>query len=292
MKKKPDYTKVAFVAAVVLGTAVNRPVRAEPSSNVEHNASNSAPSSQFWFPVGEKLFYRLYWGIIPVGSAELSTAWTNMNGRALLALRVTAKTGPIVATIYPVEDFIESIVDPGTFLPVEYTQRLREGRHRRHDYTVFYHSGGVARWVSKRTGKTRDIPIDRDTRDALCLMYYMRAKGLDVGESARFRVLVDNKLYDLTVRGVGYENIELEDKKIRCLKVEPQARFGEIFVRKGRVWLWFSADPKHLCVYATGKVPVASVKAHLYKIEGYDDKAANAPDEPEKTGAETRNDGK
>ena len=84
-------------------------------------------TNDLWFPVGEKLVYRLYWGIIPVGTCEMCTQWIEVEGKTLLSIKATAKTTYVVSKIYPVDDYIETRVNPATFLPVEYVQKLREG---------------------------------------------------------------------------------------------------------------------------------------------------------------------
>jgi hypothetical protein len=234
-------------------------------------------TNDFWFPVGEKLTYRLYWGVIPVGSCEMTTQWVDHEGRRMLAIRATAKTTSIVSKIYPVDDYIESLITPETFFPDHYTQHLHEGRHVRNDLITFYHKRGVARWKSAKSNEsseTKEIRIETDTRDVLCLAYYMRSKGLSVGQTEKFRVLVDDKIYDLQITGLGYEEMDIEDfGKIKCLTVEPKARFGQIFVKKGRVTLWFSEDERRICTRMSGKLSFASLKAILTGVEGPGDDA-------------------
>ncbi|MBN1556622.1 MAG: DUF3108 domain-containing protein [Lentisphaerae bacterium] len=226
-------------------------------------------TNAFWFPVGERLRYRLYWGFIPVGTAELESAWTEFEGRPHLALRAWARTTAILSAIFPVDDRVESIVDPETFLPVQYEQILNEGRHHRHDLFTFDHAGRKAYWRSLLKERSRIVDIGPDTRDVLTLLYAMRAEGLSVGEQRMFRVVVDEKLYDLFVEGLEYEILEAAGAgDVRCLKVEPQAQFGGIFVRKGRVQAWFTDNARRICVRMTGRVPVASVKAVLTEVGG------------------------
>lgn len=226
-------------------------------------------STNFCFPVGEKLVYRLYWGVIPVGAAEMTAEWGEEDGKQYLVLRATARTTSVVAKIYPVNDVIESVVDPETLLPVKYVQRLHEGRHVRDDDVLFFHEDKVARWECPSKGERRDIPIAGDTRDVLCLAYVLRCKGFGSGEKAKYRVFVDNKLYDLELAGVGTDEVSVDGiGKVRCLEVEPKAKFGEIFVRKGKVGLWFSEDARRICTKMVGKVPVANVKAILTGVEG------------------------
>jgi len=222
------------------------------------------------FPVGETLEYKLYWGVVPVGRAEFQTFWDTFEGRPVIVIRATARTTAVVAAIYPVEDLIQSIVDPETLLPIKYTQKLREGRHKRDDEVIFDHENGRAVWskIGKKS-KTKTIEIDGDTRDVLALTYKMRGGDFGVDSSDNFKVLVDDKLYDLSVKGVEKKERDVADYgKIECLEVEPEAAFGGIFVRKGKVRLWFSEDKRRVCVRMTGKVPLANVKAVLKKVSG------------------------
>lgn len=229
-------------------------------------------SADLWFPVGERMEYNLYWGIIPVGRAEFQTMWDTVDGRAVVVIRATARTTAVVAAIYPVEDVIESTVDAETFLPIKYTQKLREGRHVRDDEVIFDHAAGWATW--RKSGetsekKTKKIKIDKDTRDVLSLTYLMRGGTFEVEEKRQFKVLVDDKLYALSLEGIKKESQDVADYgKMDCLELEPKAAFGGIFVRKGKVRLWFSLDDRKVCVRMTGKVPLADVKAVLQKVTG------------------------
>lgn len=233
------------------------------------NRAGSAEEKGFCFPVGEKLVYKLYWGFISVGRAELSAEWAELDGRRVLSFKALAKTTSIVAKIYPVNDYIESIVDPDTFLPLVYIQKLQEGRHVRDDKVTFRHSEGVAKWEKGDGKRRKDIKIDADTRDVLCLIYNMRTRGFHKEQKEKFRVLVDDKLYDLEVTGIGYEELDVGNYgDIKCLEVEPRAKFGEIFVRKGSVRAWFSEDSRRICTRMTGKVPLARVKGYLIDVQG------------------------
>ncbi|MFC1498593.1 DUF3108 domain-containing protein [Verrucomicrobiota bacterium] len=228
-----------------------------------------ADTNDMWFPVGEKLIYKLYWGVIPVGQAEFSSEWIEENGKQFISLKGRARTGKVVSKIYPVDDFIESVVDAESFLPIRYIQKLKEGRHVRHDKITIDHKSGMACWESKLSQTNRVMKIDGDSRDILSFVYYARSKGYESGQHEKFRVLVDDKIYDLEVTGLSHETRKVKGYgKIKCLKVVPEAKFGEIFVRKGRVQMWFSDDKRRVCVRITAKLKVASLKAILVGVEG------------------------
>lgn len=226
---------------------------------------------KLWFPVGERAVYRLYWGVIRVGEAEFWSEWRDTADGRRIALLARAKTTSIVEHIYPVDDLIEAVVDPETFLPILYTQKLNEGRHSRYDKMVFDHKECRAEWSSGIKDEKRAIDIDADTRDPLTLVYWLRAKGFVPGQKQQFRVLTDDKVYDLTVAGKRREKVKIPDHgQVDCVVVEPTAKFGEIFVRSGKVHMWFSDDERRMCTRMTGRLPVASVKAVLLRVEGPD----------------------
>jgi hypothetical protein len=236
-------------------------------------AGTAAPEGEhqprFWFPLGEKITYKLYWGIIPVGRAWFEATPVRLGTRECLSLRGRAKTNAIVATIFPIDDDVQSFVDCRTFLPVRYRQNLREGRKRRNELVTFDHRNGKAYWENLDNHEVKIIEIESDTRDVLTLTYAMREKGLEVGQIARFQVLVEDKLYDLEGRALQTETVDVgRYGEVECLKVEPKAKFGEIFVRKGRVFMWFTNDDRRLCTRMTALLPFANLKAVLEKVEG------------------------
>ena len=132
-----------------------------------------------WFPMGETLDYRIYWGVIPVGSSHVTTEWIQEDGRTLIAIRFRTKSNNVLSTMYPVDDFLEAIIDPETFLPVRFTKKLSEGRYRADETTTFDHKNLKATWTSRLNHKVEEYQIDPDTRDIVTFMYYMRRKQFE-----------------------------------------------------------------------------------------------------------------
>jgi hypothetical protein len=97
----------------------------------------------------------------------------------------------------------------------------------------------------------------------------MRSADFGVGQTQKFRVLVDDTIYDLLLAGLNYEEVYLAKfGDIECLKVEPQAKFGSIFVRKGKIYMWFSDDERLVCTKVEAVLPVANLKAILRAVKG------------------------
>lgn len=231
------------------------------------NDTNCLPS--FTWPVGEKLTYKLYWGYIPVGTAVIWTEWTELEGRKLLAIRLRTFSNKVIEKIYPVDDTIESLVDPGPFLPVQFTKNMSEGSQRYHEVTVFDRTNLVARWESKLTGKKREFKIEPDTRDIPTFMFAMRGRTFEPGKREHFRVMADEKIYDLWLDIKKKEKVDLEAyPNVACVITEPEAAFNGLFVRKGKIIAWISTDPRCLAARVEAVIPVANVHALLMTVEG------------------------
>jgi len=226
---------------------------------------------KLWFPVGEKLEYRIFWGVIPVGTSVATTEWVEEGDRKLLAIRFRNRSNKFLDAIYPVDDLIESLIDPETFLPVRFTLKMREGRHHKDEVTTFDYDAGMAHWTSFVRNKTKQYPIDTETRDLVSFMYYMRGQSEVFEEEGtrEFKVLTDDKIYNLLVKPLKTEKISVgEYGKVEAVRFEPEATFDGLFVRKGKLWLWVSDDERRIVTKAQASIPVASVKIVLDSVSG------------------------
>ena len=221
------------------------------------------------FLVGEELVYRVYWGIIPVAWANVTSEWGEENGRQVIILKFRTRTNKVLEKLYPVDDTLESVIDPATFLPYRFTKRLSEGNYRADQDTFFYHDKGYAIWTNNLAGDTKRFELEEDTRDIPSLMYSLRRTGFKVGDEHDYRVMADEKIYDLYVKAVKKKKVDLPlYGKVDCIELDPQAAFDGLFVRKGKMWIWISNDERVVCTKMVASVPVASVKIKLWEVEG------------------------
>ena len=234
--------------------------------------TNDLPT--LWFPVGEDIVYDIYWGVIHVGSTRVVTDWVEQDGKLRLRVRHLSKTNRVVAQVYPVEDTIETLIDPVPFLPVYFRKRLSEGRYRSDELTVFDHAAGVGKVGSFRSGGTKAFKIEPDTRDIVTMMYWLRKARMVPKQENAYRVMADEKIYDLKVR-VGEEETRKVGSygKVKTLRLDPEASFNGLFMRKGRISVWVSNDDRQLCTRIEAEVPVANIHIQLDRVSGPGDDA-------------------
>lgn len=227
--------------------------------------------ARLWFPIGEGMEYRAYWGVIPVAYAHVTNELVEVDGKTRLAIRIRTRSNDFLSKFYPVDDFLETIIDIETFLPVKFTKKLKEGRYWTHEETTFDHEAGKAVWKNYKNDKEKELEIESDTRDLLSFMYYMRPKAVfEPGEHLKFQVMADEKIYDLEVKSERVERFRVSDYGwLDSMRIEPVAEFGGLFVRhKGRAWMWVSLDPRRLITKISVRIPIANVHILIHSVMG------------------------
>ncbi|MDE0839940.1 MAG: DUF3108 domain-containing protein [Kiritimatiellae bacterium] len=223
----------------------------------------------FGFQVGEELYYKIYWGWIPVGKSRIITRWVEKDGKRFISIRFRTRSNSVIRKIYKVDDRFESIIDPETFLPVKFSKKLHEGKQRYHQATTFDHVNKVAIWKSFKKNEEKVLDIESDTRDILTSLYYMRSMKIEEGDHNAFTVMEGEKLYELEVQAHKVERVRTKGfGKVKALKLVPKAKFNGLFVQKGKMTTWGSTDERFVAVRIEGQIPVAKVKIILSEVYG------------------------
>lgn len=251
------------LAALRAGASDSLPVTGSAPAHVSLTTTN------FWFPVGEELVYHAHWGLFHVAETRTTVDWTNHQGRDLLAVRMRTKSNKVISTIYPVDDTVETLIEPNTFLPVSFSKVLNEGRYHTDEITTFDHAAGKAYWHNRKKDVRKEFAIDPDTRDIMTLMYWLRRETFKPGQTQEFRVMADEKLYDLFVRVQEREDLDNETYgTLPTVRMEPDAAFQGLFVRKGKLTLWVTRNEQRILAKVMAVIPVANVRIHLAEVRG------------------------
>ncbi|MEX2606186.1 MAG: DUF3108 domain-containing protein [Kiritimatiellia bacterium] len=251
------------LAAGVLGRAASGP---------DSDDLPPVPKLDLPFPVGEKLTYVIYWGWIGVGTSEATTDWVWRDGAWSLQIKFRTQSNGVVDKLYPVDDRVEVYIDPDTLRPDVFILDLNEGKTVRHAVTEFDWDTMRATYTRKREGREDEVKLvelEKGTRDLVSFMYFLRRYDFTEGNFYEYKVLADEKLYDLTVKTSGYERIKLENYgRIKSLKMDPEAQFEGVFVRKGKMRVWLSDDDRQLLTKLMLDTPFANVRLLLRSVEG------------------------
>jgi hypothetical protein len=229
----------------------------------------AAESGGLWFPVGEELNYRIYWGFIPVGRSRIVTRWVERDGRRLLSIVYRTKTNRFFDRIYPFDDLSETLVDPVRYRPVRFRTRLVKRDLASDSLMEFDYDAGKARWTSLTEHREYDIPLDDGLLDIASFLYFLRRTGLQPGETKTLRFIGDSGVVEGVLRAYDYEKVDLPAYgAVRGLKVKPEADFGGFLVQEGKVTAWVSDDPRRLCLRLVVNGLLANAKVVLCHVGG------------------------
>ena len=274
-EKKAGWQKLAgLLGAVALSVGVcaaeeSIPVKLAAPATPSLSVPGDTNAPPIWFPVGEQLRYRIYWGMIPVGEIQSTLSWVEEQGRHLLAATYRARSNRVLRQIYPVEDKMVTIIDPTGFRPVSFRMDMKEGSHIRHEITTFDYVMGKAVWKAIDRQKTKEFAIDPEARDPLSLMYYVRKEGFHSGSNRTLRALADGKVRNLPVAVGGHEKVNVPGRgNVDCLLLTPTLNFESFFVSSGGIAVWISADARCICTRARVSIPVGSITAELIELSG------------------------
>jgi hypothetical protein len=268
---------VLWVAAEMPAAAARVQANPEISTNILAKLGDlsgyglpwDAPVPELWFPVGEIIDYEIFWGVFMVGEATARAEWVQVDGRRLLTLTMEAQSNGIVEKLYPVKEFMQTVINPVDFLPISFEKDSHEGRRYSHELTTFDHVALKGYWESLSKNSQKEFDIEKDTRDLMGLMYWVRKEPVRTGEVRHYNVMTDEKMYELIIDAGKKDKVALDQYgRVSCIKMEPKGKFNGMFVRKGRMFLWVSDDERYTICRVTASVPVASIKIMLKEVRG------------------------
>ncbi len=232
-------------------------------------AAVEAAAREPGFPVGEVLNAHLRWGVVPVGTARISSEWTD-DDPPLIRLRVHVRSNPFLDRIYRIDDTVESIVDPAPFLPIRFEKNMSEGGVKRRDVTFFDRAGGEVIWQNLLQPERKTYSAPREVRDIVSLMYALRDVPLQQGVTNQYIVAGDDGPVPVSIAIRARRDFKHERYgPIPALHIRPEVGEDGLFLGRVPRELWISADPPYVLLRLSVEAPIGQVHLILDEIEGH-----------------------
>ncbi len=107
-------------------------------------SDRNPPSSARPFHIGDQFTYEIRWMNIKAGTAVMGVTAVTGGNPPLVKLVTTAQSRPAITKFFPVDNRVESILNPETLLPEHLTFRRREGKKNEDmEYTFDQKEGTV-----------------------------------------------------------------------------------------------------------------------------------------------------
>jgi hypothetical protein len=257
--------KFFIVCAISILAAAIFQIQAQDTL-AEKSAYNLRNLNQTAFSLGERLVYDVGYSFITAGEAVFSIPEIDtIHGQECYQVLFTVVSTPTFSFFYKVNDRYETMLDTKGIFPWRFTQRVREGKYKYDFSAEFDQLNNVV------TTKDNRYPIPPYVHEAVSAMYYVRTLDFSKsrpGEKFYLQNFYKDSTYQLAVKFLGYQQIEVEAGTFNCVLVEPLMKEGGLFKSEGRIIIWMTNDEHKIPIKVSTKVVVGSIDAELREYSG------------------------
>ncbi|MBX3162885.1 MAG: DUF3108 domain-containing protein [Bacteroidetes bacterium] len=269
MKKELIYLGTSVAATIILCSAKFTSDRlqhistaAEASDNVVlPNKSNSA------FKEGEVLTYRMHYGFINAGIAELEVKpdLVTIKGRKVYHIVGRGYTTGAADLFFKVRDRYETYMDKNALLPWYFVRRVDEGGFKFSQDYLFNH---YTKKVDVGNNEKFDFP--EGVQDMISAFYASRNLDLSnakAGDTYTLNCFLDKEVWPLKIKFIGRETINTDLGKMRALKFRPIVQQGRVFKKEEDLNVWISDDKNHIPLRAQADILIGSIKMDITSVK-------------------------
>lgn len=230
-----------------------------PTANELRSVENNA------FRVGEYLKYRIHYGIVNAGVAELTVAGkTERNDRPVYHMVGKGRSVGMAEWFFKTRDRYETYMDTEAMVPWEFIRDVDEGGYTIKRHLIFDQYKNEARDLEKSATHTYQVPPN--AQDMLSTFYYARClktEDLKPGETIPVDMFLDHEDFSFKLKYLGREYIKTEWGKVLCKKLIPVVQEGRVFKDQEGLTLWVTDDENKIPVRLEAELAVGSIKMDL-----------------------------
>lgn len=226
--------------------------------NIDHHA----------FAPGEVLKYKLAYGLINAGTAELTVKKTEskIQNREIWHMVGTGRSISAFDWFFKVRDRYETYMDAEGVFPWLFVRRISEGGYdKAQDYKFFQNEGRVV------NEDQEEYQVPYGVQDMLSAFYYARTinfKDAQKGDIFQFPAFVDEELFPVRMKYLGKKTIKIKAGKYRCMMFSPAVQEGRIFKSDEDLTVYITDDENKIPVLAKAKILVGSIRMELTGHDG------------------------
>ncbi len=218
------------------------------------------------FGVGERLVFDVNFGFITAGEAVMTIpSYDSIASRKCYRIQFTVNSLPSFSWIYKVEDRYLTFIDVQAIAPLRFEQHIHEGSFTRDFVAEFDQQKRIARTSGGQ------YPIQQYVHDILSAFYFVRTvdfSSFKTGDMMTLYNFYGDKSYELGVRFLGRQDLEVAAGTFRTIVVEPLVKEGGLFKSEGRIVVWLTDDAVKMPVRVNTKVVIGSIDTELREYSG------------------------
>lgn len=241
-------------------------------STVSFDSQSNSPLKEDAYDVGEWFQFKITYGLINAGMAELSVSEATRNNKKVFHAKGRGYTTGVTKFFFKVEDDYQSFIDKQTGVPYQFIRKIDEGGYTKDQEGFFNHANNTVfvKDYKRKTEKTFQVP-DK-TQDILSTFYYLRnhpnVDKLKVGESIDIDMFFDEEITKFKLKFIGRQDLKTKFGVVPTMIFRPYVQAGRVFKEQESLTVWISDDDNKLPIRIKAELAVGSLKADLEKFKG------------------------
>ncbi|MBL6989805.1 MAG: DUF3108 domain-containing protein [Bacteriovoracaceae bacterium] len=221
---------------------------------------------------GEEYVYKIKYFGVTAGYITFRTKDNLMvSGREVYHLNATLKSAKYYKYVYSLNDSLNSYIDKETLVPIKYALSQRESGKSIDDLQLFDHKALKTYFWYKKikkekvTEKKKSAFLPKYFQDSFSIMFFIRGAPLNIGDIYEIPIVNQTKVKIFRVKVVGYEELEIKDKKVQAVKLMTSTLFpGEL--KKGtHITIWLKKDGAKQLLRFSAKIKIGAIWGNLVK---------------------------
>lgn len=219
------------------------------------------------FGFGEYLEYEVGYQFITAGKAAFKVAPEPITYNGAQSYDISFQVASLESLdwLYKVRDMYRTVIDVHGIFPWRFEQHIREGNYSRDFEADLNQRTHIAKTTEGQ------FPITPYVHDIVSAFYYLRTMNLqsmNKGDTIQLKNFYGKKVYDLTVRVLGRQTVEVKAGTFKCVVIEPLVTAGGLFKSEGKILIWMSDDERKIPVKVSTKILIGSIDAELTAYKG------------------------
>jgi hypothetical protein len=262
---------ILAAAALTPGTSGQAPAPRPTASDSQQRLSiDSGPHIQplrpgFDFP-RQTLRYEAEYRFWTAGVATLRVE-RNGNQEHVSA---TADSTSVVALLFRVQDRFNSYFDAQSLCSSRVVKHTEEGSRWRDTAITFDYARGKAILEEKNLKDNQSKHTENDipgcVTDVLSGILYVASLPLQQGASYSFPFNDGGKTVTIHAHVEGKEQVKTPAGTFQAIRIGPEGDYS-VLKNRGRIWIWYSDDERHLPVQIRAKLFWVTLTVYLAAID-------------------------
>jgi hypothetical protein len=230
------------------------------------------------FDFGEKLEYRVHYGMLNAAEAsmEIANSVVYHNERPCYKVDVWGRSVGLFDLISSINDNWGTYIDTAAIIPHGFYRILEEGRYRKFEYVDFYHQKqeAVTTILDKKTQEPKDkivSKIPENVQDMVSGYYYIRTldfSKFSPGEIISIDAFFDEEQYDFKLRYLGKESIRTKIGRFQTIVLQPLLPKNGLFTGEDAIKIWMTDDNNKIPLKVKASMFVGAVEIDIQRITG------------------------